>query len=225
MTTPTRRARLREALAALCHDQWSGWMEHLFSVAPYTSGAGVSITADNARRWKTQIATPYAHLSAGEQDSDRKEADRILAVIDAEGPPEELAQLAAEREALAMKLAACTTAALGNTPGSASARIPREHPYFSATYQDVCDAVDREMAHRSRADGLERELAAVRDGAMHIAREIGTVATVLGRTPDAPDAKKQIARLEFWRSALQALRYDMARWPESDGVEVHDTKQ
>ena len=47
-----------------------------------------------------------------------------------------------------MRLAACTAAALGNTPASVAERIQPGHPYWTATYGDVCRAVDREMALR-----------------------------------------------------------------------------
>ena len=60
--------------------------------------------------------------------------------------------LRAQVETLDLKLAACMTAALGNTPEAVAQRIPREHPYWSASYGDVCAAVDREMALRARVE-------------------------------------------------------------------------
>jgi hypothetical protein len=72
---------MRDTLAALCHEQWAGWMRYLFGRSACTTPAGVLINAEDARRWRRQVETPYAELSHAEQESDRKEADRILAVI------------------------------------------------------------------------------------------------------------------------------------------------
>jgi site-specific DNA-adenine methylase len=67
---------LREPLAAYAHDVWSRWMKHLFSRTD--DGA---ITPEDAERWKRQMATPYADLTEEKKESDRKEADRMLAVM------------------------------------------------------------------------------------------------------------------------------------------------
>ena len=57
-------------------------------------------------------------------------------------------KLKAELEIERMRLAACGVAALSNTPESVARRIGRDSPYWSASYGDVCAAVDREMALR-----------------------------------------------------------------------------
>jgi hypothetical protein len=67
----------------------------------------------------------------------------------------------AQRETLELKLAACTTAALGNTVETVEARIKPGHHYWTATYEDVCAVVDREMALREERDRLKGELAAI----------------------------------------------------------------
>lgn len=72
---------LREQLAELCHAQWSGWMKFLFSITVTTNPGHVVLSAHCADRWKRQMETAYADLSEAEKESDRKEADRILAVI------------------------------------------------------------------------------------------------------------------------------------------------
>ena len=69
---------------------------------------------------------------------------------------EALEKAEAELEMWQMRLAACTTAALGNTPESAAQRISKDNPYYSATYGDVCAAVDREMALRAEVAGLQQ---------------------------------------------------------------------
>lgn len=87
---PSRHAPLiarREALAALAHEQWSGWMKYL--IGRLTCG-GLSmmsdrgpcvIERDDLDRWKRQVHTPYAELSESEKESDRKEADRVIALL------------------------------------------------------------------------------------------------------------------------------------------------
>jgi hypothetical protein len=71
----------REQLAALAHEQWSGWMKHLFGKSICDGPFGCLIPGDLADRWLRQLNTPYADLSEEEKESDRKEADRVLAVI------------------------------------------------------------------------------------------------------------------------------------------------
>ncbi len=66
---------LRERLAALCHEQWSGWMDWML---PRISGPE---RMEWLARWYRQKGTPYELLSDEEKASDRKEADRILAVV------------------------------------------------------------------------------------------------------------------------------------------------
>jgi predicted nucleic acid-binding Zn-ribbon protein len=55
-----------------------------------------------------------------------------------------------EVEAERMRLVACGVAAMQNTPELVKERIGPEHPYYSASYGDVCRAVDREIALRQR---------------------------------------------------------------------------
>lgn len=53
-----------------------------------------------------------------------------------------------------MQLAAISTAALQNTEASKSERIGKYNPYWTVAYQDVCDAVDREILERNRANRI-----------------------------------------------------------------------
>lgn len=71
---------LREELANLCHEQWVGWMNHLFANGVSEWGA-FTIPAEFAERWRRQMKTPYSGLSKSEQDSDRREADKFLEVM------------------------------------------------------------------------------------------------------------------------------------------------
>jgi hypothetical protein len=72
---------MREALAALAHEQWSGWMEYLFSKSQDNADGTVTIPAWAVERWKRQMTTPYAELPEAEKNSDRQEADRVLALL------------------------------------------------------------------------------------------------------------------------------------------------
>lgn len=72
---------MREKLADLCHEQWSGWMEHLFSKCLENVDGHAMIPKEFVARWKRQMDTPYKDLSEDEQNSDRREADKFLAVI------------------------------------------------------------------------------------------------------------------------------------------------
>ena len=76
---------MREKLAELCHEQWSGWMKHLFSFTSAPLGGAFVIPASNVKRWKRQMNTPYEDLSEEEKDSDRKEADKFLEIINRYG--------------------------------------------------------------------------------------------------------------------------------------------
>ncbi len=72
---------LREALAALCHEQWTGWMHYLFSKSPTNAIGQRTIPREWVSRWQRQMDTPYAQLSEPEKNSDREEADRVLSLL------------------------------------------------------------------------------------------------------------------------------------------------
>ncbi len=63
-------------------------------------------------------------------------------------------QLEEELEKEQMRLAGCGIAAMANTRNSIRTRIDRNNPYWSASYGDVCSAVDREILYREL---LEKE--------------------------------------------------------------------
>lgn len=62
---------LIEALAEIEHEQWATWARHTL--------AGTS--AADKRRWRRQIATPYAELSEAEKEQDRIFARKALAAV------------------------------------------------------------------------------------------------------------------------------------------------
>lgn len=79
---------IKEKLARYIHDEnWSGWMEYLFSKCTPLRGQYDKETGDlvipkwAVDRWTKQMNTKYEDLSEKEKESDRKEADRILEII------------------------------------------------------------------------------------------------------------------------------------------------
>lgn len=72
----TPRDELRENLADYAHRAWSGWMEYLFSKCD-----GQTIPDWAWERWKRQAQTAYVDLSEDEKNSDRVEADKIIAIL------------------------------------------------------------------------------------------------------------------------------------------------
>ena len=73
---------LRERLAALAHDQWSGWQRYMFKKCTLNEDGTVTIPAWAVERWQRQMSTPYSQLPESERESDRRQADRVLAVIE-----------------------------------------------------------------------------------------------------------------------------------------------
>lgn len=71
----------REKLAALCHEQWSGWMKYMFSKSKLSSAGCIIIPKDLVDRWCKQMNTPYKKLSEEEKNSDRAEADKFIKLI------------------------------------------------------------------------------------------------------------------------------------------------
>jgi hypothetical protein len=84
----TPNGNTREQLAAYAHEAWSGWMEYLFSKCDKQKYELI-IPAWAVERWGRQMHTPYADLSDKEKESDRAEADKMLAIINGSTPREE----------------------------------------------------------------------------------------------------------------------------------------
>lgn len=82
----------REKLAEYAHDAWSGWMKYLFSKgelrwaepSPDSQARPERVyimPAWAVERWQRQMNTPYASLPESEKESDRDEADKMLAIL------------------------------------------------------------------------------------------------------------------------------------------------
>lgn len=76
------RADLRERLAALAHEQWSGWMKWQFSKGTFNADNTWTMPTWAVERWTRQMGTAYTDLPEEEKASDRTEADRVLALLD-----------------------------------------------------------------------------------------------------------------------------------------------
>ena len=72
---------MREKLAVLCHELWSGWMKYLFSKGTFNVDGTWTMPKWAVDRWQRQMSTPYAELSEEERDTDLREADKYLVLL------------------------------------------------------------------------------------------------------------------------------------------------
>ena len=76
---------MKEQLAEYAHNQWSGWMKYLFSKCEmpiHNTQGGVIIPQWAVERWMRQMNTEYKNLSEEEKESDRKEADGMILIME-----------------------------------------------------------------------------------------------------------------------------------------------
>ena len=74
----------RELLAEYAHNAWSGWMKYLFEQCETpvaAEGKEYIIPEWAVKRWTRQMTTLYKDLPYEEKQSDRKEADQMIAII------------------------------------------------------------------------------------------------------------------------------------------------
>ena len=117
--------------------------------------------------------------------------------------------LAAEVERLEelniVRLAAISTATFQNTLRSSADRIPKDNPYWTIAYGDVCTAVDREIAQRVRAEAAEArvaELEAVRQDLL---------GKIVGWQDGARADHARIAELEAQNARLREALEDIEK--------------
>lgn len=72
----------RERLANLMHEIWAHWMKYVFARCWETLDADMVIPFDFASRWQRQMDMDYEQLSEQDKESDRQQADKILAVLE-----------------------------------------------------------------------------------------------------------------------------------------------
>ncbi|KKM99066.1 hypothetical protein LCGC14_1151620 [marine sediment metagenome] len=70
----------REMFAALAHEQWSGWMKYMFSKGMRMDGGQWVMPKQSLDRWTRQMNTAYDDLPEDEKESDRVEADKMMAI-------------------------------------------------------------------------------------------------------------------------------------------------
>lgn len=71
----------REQLADVQHGIWAHWMNYLFSCCQYNEDGTAVIPADKVERWMRQQGTSYADLTDKERESDRHQADKVIALF------------------------------------------------------------------------------------------------------------------------------------------------
>ena len=108
-----------------------------------------------------------------------------------------LYDLAYMKEEMAIKLAAISTASIQNTKASTLERIPKDNPYWTVAYGDVCVALDREIKLLKTLKDLQAQadkLVEALDIAMDALADIRKYS--LGSKADTCDeAKKEIENI------------------------------
>lgn len=74
---------LLEKLAAIEHERWAHWQQYMHDQCRRADDGSLTIPAELAQRWQTQISTPYGDLTEAEKDSDREQVRRFLPTIGA----------------------------------------------------------------------------------------------------------------------------------------------
>ena len=79
----------RELLADQQHDIWSDWMRYMFSMGHYRilelNGEPQQVwimPSSSLDRWTRQMNTHYNYLTEQEKNSDREQADKIIALLE-----------------------------------------------------------------------------------------------------------------------------------------------
>lgn len=72
---------MREKIAAVQHAIWSHWMRYMFSCGTFNSDGTWVMPADKVERWQRQAETGYLDLPDEERESDRHQADKVIAIL------------------------------------------------------------------------------------------------------------------------------------------------
>jgi hypothetical protein len=74
---------LREALAAYAHDAWSRWVTHFFKQCESDPlSRHLTLRREDVERWSRQVLLRYDQLTSKERESDLKEADCMLDIVE-----------------------------------------------------------------------------------------------------------------------------------------------
>lgn len=87
----------------------------------------------------------YVWSSGAAEQLEAVVAEHVAAIIAAKD---------AELELQRMQMAGMMTVSMQNTETAIKDRITRDHPYWCQGYEDVCRAIDREMALRQELNAL-----------------------------------------------------------------------
>ena len=72
----------RELLAAYAHGgAWSGWIKYQFDKGTFNADGTWTMPVWAVKRWKRYASIPYADLPESDKESDRAEADKMLALM------------------------------------------------------------------------------------------------------------------------------------------------
>lgn len=74
-----------ENVAAMCHEQWAGWMSYLFKRSTFNADGSLTIPAELVHRWQRQVDTQYSLLPEEEKESDRVEALKFFQIFQPNG--------------------------------------------------------------------------------------------------------------------------------------------
>ena len=74
---------LRERIADVQHGIWAHWMRYQFGMCQRNEDGSLTIPADKVKRWERQTGALYGELTEREKESDRDQADKVLAVLKA----------------------------------------------------------------------------------------------------------------------------------------------
>ena len=69
----------REKIASVQHDIWEQWMKYLLSSFKESRAGNYIIPKEKVNRWYRQIAQEYSMLTENEKESDRGQADKVMA--------------------------------------------------------------------------------------------------------------------------------------------------
>jgi hypothetical protein len=134
------------------HTQVETLLERLITQAFVSGQMDAQATAQS--KWKVGAGGPVKALSEKAYKLAQETGSELVETLQQEN-----ATLRDELETERLRLAACSVAALGNTAARAGERIQPGHPYYSASYGDVCGAVDREIQYREENTTLKAQLA------------------------------------------------------------------
>lgn len=188
---------LVEALAALAHEQWSGWMNYVFATCTYkghrSEGFVLVLPTEYGDRWLRQTSTPYAELPENEKESDRKEAQRMIDVFNTTSPP----------------------AASVQPPSPQSEEIAKQIVERSLKEYHICERTLNDLA-KDIATGITRSTELRQPQPMSTAPKDGSEVLIFHQnTPDdrlAVDTALYTPRKGMWVSPDGGYAYDPIAW-------------